>query len=100
MFIKKEELHFSLIFRFYCCLVKESLALKVALQSAIRGLVAYKPVAYKINFILEKQFRYLYVDDLATCFNNEKSAFSFYENSKNILALRKFDLYKWFTKQL
>ena len=108
MFIKKEELHFSLIFRFYCCLVKEGLALKVALQIAIRGLVAYKPVAYKINlktdifenFILEKQFRYVYVDDLATCFNNEKSAFSFYENLKSILALGKFDLYKWFTKQL
>ena len=61
--------------------MKQGLALKVALQFAIR--VAYKPVAYKINlkidiiekFILEKLFRDLYVDDLATFFNNEKPAF-------------------------
>ena len=63
--------------------MKQGLALKVTLQFAIRGLVAYKPVAYKINlkidiiekFILEKLFRDLYVDDLATFFNNEKPAF-------------------------
>ena len=41
--------------------------------------------------------RDLYVDDLATCFNNGKLAFSFYENSKKILALGGFDLCKWFT---
>ena len=39
--------NFSLICSFYCCLVKESQALKVAYQFAIRGLVAYEPVAYK-----------------------------------------------------
>ena len=32
---------------FYCCLVKEVRALKVAQQFAVRGLVAYKLVAYK-----------------------------------------------------
>ena len=40
------------------------------------------------KFILEKLLRDLYVDDLATCFNDGKLAFSFYENSKKILALR------------
>ena len=49
------------------------------------------------KFILEKLLRDLYVDDLATCFNNGKLAFSFYENSKKILALGGFDLCKWFT---
>ena len=49
------------------------------------------------KFILGKQLRDLYVDDLATCFNKEKLAFSFCENSKNILALEGFDLCKWFT---
>ena len=49
------------------------------------------------KFILEKLLQDLYVDDVATCFNNEKLAFSFYENSKKILALRGFDLCKWFT---
>ena len=49
------------------------------------------------KFILEKLLRDLYVDDLATCFNNGKLAFSFYENSKKILALWGFDLWKWFT---
>ena len=47
--------------------------------------------------VLEKLLRYLYVDDLATCFDNGKLAFSFYENSKKILALGGFDLCKWFT---
>ena len=46
-FITKEKPHFSLIYSFYCCLVKEGWALKVASQFAIQGLVAYKPVAYK-----------------------------------------------------
>ena len=36
-----------LICSFYFCLVKEVWALKVAKQFAIRGLVGYKPVAYK-----------------------------------------------------
>ena len=49
------------------------------------------------KFILEKLLRDLYVDDLATCFNNGKLAFTFYENSKKILALGGFDLCKWFT---
>ena len=49
------------------------------------------------KFILEKLLRDLYVDDLATCFNNGKLVFSFYENSKKILALGGFDLCKWFT---
>ena len=47
MFITKEKLHLSLTFSFYCCLLKEAWALKVASQLAVRGLVAYKPVAYK-----------------------------------------------------
>ena len=34
---------------FSCCLVNQGWALKVAYQLAIRGLVAYKPVAYKKN---------------------------------------------------
>ena len=33
----------------YCCLVKRGRTLKVAWQFAVRGLVAYKPVAYKKN---------------------------------------------------
>ena len=47
--ITKEKLHFSLICCFYCCLVKWGRALKVAYQFAIRGLVAYKQIAYKTN---------------------------------------------------
>ena len=46
-FFIKEKLHFSLICNFGCCLVKEVWALKVALQFAIRGIVAYKLVAHK-----------------------------------------------------
>ena len=46
-FITKEKLQFSLFCCLYCCLVKECWALKVALQFAIRRLVAYKTVAYK-----------------------------------------------------
>ena len=49
------------------------------------------------KFILEKLLRDLYVDDLATCFNNGKVAFSFYKNSKKILALGRLGLCKWFT---
>ena len=49
------------------------------------------------KFILEKLFRDLHVDDLATCFNNGKLAFSFYKYLKKILALGGFDLCKWFT---
>ena len=49
------------------------------------------------KFILEKLLRDLHVDELAICFNNGKLAFSFYENSKKILALGGFDLCKWFT---
>ena len=44
------------------------------------------------KFILEKLLRDLYVDYLATCFNNGKLAFSFYEYLKKILALGGFDL--------
>ena len=48
MFITKEKkLHFSLICSFYCCLMKGSMALKVAQQFATLRLVAYKPVTYK-----------------------------------------------------
>ena len=49
-----------------------------------------------VKFILEKLLRDLYVDDLATCFNNRKLAFSFYENSKKrkYLTLGGFDLWK------
>ena len=50
------------------------------------------------KFILEKLLRDLYVDDLATCFNDGKLAFNFYESSKKILVLGGFDLRKWFTK--
>ena len=39
----------------------------------------------------------MYVDSLATCFNNEKSAFSFYENSWKMVVLGGLDLCKWFT---
>ena len=46
IFIAKEKLHFF-ICSFYCCLVKEGWALKIAWQLATRGLVAYKLVAYK-----------------------------------------------------
>ena len=49
------------------------------------------------KFILERLLRDLYVDDLPTCFNNRKLVFSFYENSKKILASWGFDLCKWFT---
>ena len=44
------------------------------------------------KFILEKLLRDLYVNDLATCFNNGKLALSFHENSKRVLALGGFDL--------
>ena len=54
MFITKEKLHFSLFYNFFCCLVKEVWALKVAYQLVIRGLVAYKPVAYKKNVLEAK----------------------------------------------
>ena len=48
-FITKGKLHFSLtlIYSFYCCLVKESRALSVVKQFANWELVAYKPIAYK-----------------------------------------------------
>ena len=46
-FITKEKLHFSLICIFYYGLVKKGWALKVAVQIAVRGPVAYNPVAYK-----------------------------------------------------
>ena len=49
------------------------------------------------KFILEKLLRDLYVDDLATCFNNGKLTFSFYENAKKFLALGGLSLCKWFT---
>ena len=49
------------------------------------------------KFILEKLLQDLYVDDLATCFNDGKLGFSFYQNSKKILALGGFDLCKQFT---
>ena len=49
MFITKEKLHCSLIYIFYCGLVKKRWALKVAVQFAVRGLVAYNPIAYKKN---------------------------------------------------
>ena len=47
IFLIKEKLRFSLIFSFYCCLVKDGWTLKDAWQFAARGLVTYKPVAYK-----------------------------------------------------
>ena len=50
--ITKEKLHFSLVCSFYFCLAKEGWALKAAEQFTMRGLVAYKPVAYKKNLIL------------------------------------------------
>ena len=43
-FVTKKKLHFSMIFIFYCRLVKEGWALKVAQQFAIRRLVAYKKI--------------------------------------------------------
>ena len=46
-FIAMEKLHFSLTCSFYCCSVKGGWVLKVAEQFAMRGLVAYKLVAYK-----------------------------------------------------
>ena len=49
------------------------------------------------KFISEKLLRDLYVDDLATCFNNGKFTFSFYENAKKLLGLGGLDLCKWFT---
>ena len=48
-FVTKEKLHFSLICIFYCGLVKKGWALKLAVQFAVRGLIAYSPVAYKKN---------------------------------------------------
>ena len=46
-FIAKEKLHFSLVCRFSCCLVKEGWTPKVAWQFAIRRLVGYKQFAYE-----------------------------------------------------
>ena len=46
-FIAKEKLHFSSICTFHCCLVKGGWSLKVGWQFAMRGIVAYKLVAYK-----------------------------------------------------
>ena len=43
MFITKGKPHFSLTSSFYCCLVKEGWALKVALQFVMQGPLAYKP---------------------------------------------------------
>ena len=45
--ITKKKLHFSLTCSFYYCLMRRRWALKVAWQFAIRGLFAYKRVAYK-----------------------------------------------------
>ena len=46
-FITKEKLHFSLICSFFIVASWKSWALKVGQQFATRGLVAYKPIAYK-----------------------------------------------------
>ena len=46
-FIRQEKLHFSLIYSFYCCLVIDGWAVKVAQQFAIQGLVAYNLITYK-----------------------------------------------------
>ena len=43
----KEKSPLFFICRLYCCLVKEGWILKVAQQFSIRGLVAYKLIAYK-----------------------------------------------------
>ena len=50
------------------------------------------------KLILENLSRDFCVDNWANGFINEKSAFSFYENSEKILVLERFDLCKWFTK--
>ena len=44
-----ERKRFFLICSFYCWLIKEGWALKVAQQFAIRGLVAYKRAAYVVT---------------------------------------------------
>ena len=49
------------------------------------------------NFILEKLLRDLYLDDLASCFTEEKKAFRFYETSNDILSMGGFELRKWNT---
>ena len=49
------------------------------------------------NFILEKLLRDLYLDDLASCFKEEKKAFRFYERSNDILLMGGFELRKWNT---
>ena len=47
------------------------------------------------NFTLEKLLRNLYVDNLASSFNDEKNAFQFYEKSKNFFFLMGgFELWK------
>ena len=53
--ITKGKLYFSLICSFYCWLVKKVWGLKVAKQFAIRGLVAYKLVAYKKSMSVSRQ---------------------------------------------
>ena len=55
-FITKEKLLFSLMCIFYCGLMKKSWALKVAVQFAVRGLVAYNTVAYKIDKCISLHF--------------------------------------------
>ena len=49
------------------------------------------------NFILEKLLRDLYLDDLASCFKEEKKAFRFYETSNDVLLMGGFELRKWNT---
>ena len=61
----KEKLHFSFICSFYCCLVNEIWALKVAKQFANVGLVAYK----KSKCILNNKDEIRWLDTITSrCF--------------------------------
>ena len=47
---------------FYCCLLIKGWALKFVKEFTIRGLVAYKPVAYKkINIAKNKNICIIYI---------------------------------------
>ena len=58
--ITKEKLHFSLIYSFYCCLVEEDWALKIAYQFEVWVLVAYKKISV-INVGATTNYKFLFM---------------------------------------
>ena len=84
-FITKDKLHFSLICIFYCGLVKKGWALKVAVQFAVRELVASKPVADKKIF--EQSFKTVFFSVLPAVGGSWENMVLKYTKEPNIVCV-------------